>query len=202
MLKMNKNEELIYRSAFRLFLQKGYHDVSVKDLEEATGLSRGAVFYYQRDKRTLYKKVLELYFLSQQSVSQKLCGFEDCETLEDFLGFYISRIEQSMASMYGDAGEESILQSYLLLSLEAHKYIPDFNERMEALFAEERKVWRIMINRAKSIGEISPQLDTDVVITMFRTAFLGLVFETSFSEDLSIVQLKNLFASLYHLVKS
>ncbi|GAD07264.1 DNA-binding transcriptional regulator EnvR [Porphyromonas crevioricanis] len=197
---MNKNEELIYSSAFRLFLQKGYHDVSVKDLEAATNLSRGAVFYYQRDKRALYTRVLESYFLSQQSVERKLSGYEACNTLAGFIDFYLGKVEKSMTYIYEDVGKKNILQPYLLLSLEAHKHIPDFNGRMEVLFEEERNVWRKIIDKAKLAGEISQTFDTEVIVTMFRTAFFGLVFETSFSRDLNISKLQNLFSTIYNLL--
>jgi AcrR family transcriptional regulator len=47
----------IVRAARRVFAQYGYEGATVVRLEQATGLSRGAIFYYFADKRELFVAV-------------------------------------------------------------------------------------------------------------------------------------------------
>ena len=45
--KRGKNSrDLILKEAFKLFLQKNVEKVTVPDLEKATGVQRGAIFYH------------------------------------------------------------------------------------------------------------------------------------------------------------
>jgi len=49
-INMNRLREEIINKAFALFLSRGYHACSLKDLETATGLTKGAFYYYFRNK--------------------------------------------------------------------------------------------------------------------------------------------------------
>ena len=49
----------IMRSVSPVFAEKGYESTTVRDLESASGLSRGGIFFHFSSKRELYKSVLE-----------------------------------------------------------------------------------------------------------------------------------------------
>ena len=53
------NKERLFKAAFKLFLTKHFNGVSISDVEEVSGLTRGAVFYYAKTKLDLYKQVVE-----------------------------------------------------------------------------------------------------------------------------------------------
>jgi AcrR family transcriptional regulator len=38
------NKEVLYRAAFKLFLSKQFDGVSLSDIEDESGLTRGAIF--------------------------------------------------------------------------------------------------------------------------------------------------------------
>lgn len=200
-MEISKTEKIIYEAAFRLFLQKGYHDVSVKDLEKATDMSRGAFFYYQRDKKALYGAVLELYFLSRQAPEIKFAGYERCQTLEEFIAFYIERVTKTQETLSEEIGGDSTLQSYFFMLIEAHKYFPEFKDQLNEIFEGERKLWEKFVEQAQKTGEIKTTLDIKTVVDMFRSAFFGLSFETSFYSNLEGEQLHSLFNSIYQLLK-
>ncbi|MFT0573948.1 TetR/AcrR family transcriptional regulator [Bacteroides thetaiotaomicron] len=61
--KRGKNSrDLILKEAFKLFLQKNVEKVTVPDLEKATGVQRGAIFYHFKDKEALFVEVIDQYF--------------------------------------------------------------------------------------------------------------------------------------------
>lgn len=62
----------ILKGALQLFLQKGYKDVSFRDLVEETGLSKGAIYHYFASKEELLEAVLEfLVEATRQAVHEQ-----------------------------------------------------------------------------------------------------------------------------------
>ncbi|MFR7812513.1 MAG: hypothetical protein ACLU4N_26575 [Butyricimonas faecihominis] len=50
---MTEPREEIVKKAFLQFLNRGYKACSLKTLEQATGLTKGAFYYYSRIRRDL-----------------------------------------------------------------------------------------------------------------------------------------------------
>ena len=64
---MNDSKEHIITVASRLFLQKSYKEVTMKDIVDATGLSKGAFYYYFSSKEQLFFEVLDFFFTGVMS---------------------------------------------------------------------------------------------------------------------------------------
>ena len=57
------SEELILERTFELLLLKGFDAVSISDIQQATGLSRGLLYHYYKNKEDLFIQVTEKYFI-------------------------------------------------------------------------------------------------------------------------------------------
>lgn len=64
----NSRKDILYEKAFTLFLQHQYDGVSLSDIEKATNMTRGAIFYYHTSKLDLFKAVMKYYFINRQKV--------------------------------------------------------------------------------------------------------------------------------------
>ena len=62
--------------------------------------------------------------------------------------------------------------------------LPRCGAKLAALFEKDRKLWRDIIERAKSAGEIRAEVDTEETVAMFREVFYGLSFEQAFLSGL------------------
>ena len=51
---MNDTRDFIVERAFCLFLQRGYEGISIRDIQEAVGLSKGAIYHYFRSKEDIF----------------------------------------------------------------------------------------------------------------------------------------------------
>jgi AcrR family transcriptional regulator len=51
----------ILSTANRLFIEQGYHGLSMRQISEALNVSKAALYYYFKDKEELYLAVLETY---------------------------------------------------------------------------------------------------------------------------------------------
>lgn len=71
---MNKNnrKDHLYAVAFKLFLTKHYDAVSISDIENESGMTRGAITYYGKDKRGLFYDVVRHYLIDSQNLDFKL----------------------------------------------------------------------------------------------------------------------------------
>ncbi|MDE5807519.1 MAG: TetR/AcrR family transcriptional regulator [Muribaculaceae bacterium] len=68
-------------AALRLFTQKPYDKVTLKEIEHATGLSRGALMYHVPNKETLFREAVEMFVFGNNT----LTALEDSdkESLKD-----------------------------------------------------------------------------------------------------------------------
>ena len=65
--KSTKDKLLI--EAFKLFTSKPYDRVTFADLEQATGLSRGAILYHIKTKENLFLNVVKKFIFEVNSIS-------------------------------------------------------------------------------------------------------------------------------------
>lgn len=69
---MKETEDKILFGAFKLFLTKNFEKVTIADLERALELSRGAIFYYMKNKEELFRRVVDKYILSPHNIETNL----------------------------------------------------------------------------------------------------------------------------------
>jgi len=70
---MSPTKEHIILTAFRLFLKKGYKEVTMSMLVKATGLSKGAFYHYFENKEQLFIETLDnLFFPLHPSIMRWL----------------------------------------------------------------------------------------------------------------------------------
>jgi len=65
-------KEKIYRIAAELFAKKGFHATGMSDLEEATGLGRGALYYHIGSKEELLFNVTSRYLISLNKIADDI----------------------------------------------------------------------------------------------------------------------------------
>ena len=56
---MKYTKEKILEEAFKLFLQKGYSEVSISVVQEELGIGRATLYYYFKSKEDLFKTVID-----------------------------------------------------------------------------------------------------------------------------------------------
>lgn len=54
-------EERILKHSMRLFSEKGYHGTSIDDITQASGLTKGALYWHFKSKEDLLKRIIEEY---------------------------------------------------------------------------------------------------------------------------------------------
>ncbi len=133
--------------ALRLFLEKGYSDVSLEEVASLVGITKPAIYIYYRSKAELFKAAMEELFSDMTSmvesvVSGKGSVVERFERLADVL---VARFSE-MKRLYGGGVSEPFLRRKMVLrrwgrgsgedSAFFHRLRENFLKKVEALFEE------------------------------------------------------------------
>jgi AcrR family transcriptional regulator len=81
----------IVRAARKLFLKKGYHDTTIRDICRESGLSNGTLYFYFENKDALYAHIYEECFqhLNDMLASAVQPDMEPLEQIETALKTYL-----------------------------------------------------------------------------------------------------------------
>lgn len=78
--RIAKTEDIIFDSAYKIFMLFGYHGTTLQQIAMQAGVNKSAVHYYYRSKERLYtkvvKKVLDLYFDTNVEINTTRKGIE------------------------------------------------------------------------------------------------------------------------------
>lgn len=191
-------KERIIEEAFKLFLYHNFEKVSIIDLEKAIGKTRGAIFYFYKNKKELFNEVVDTYIIKTQDPSEKF-KFDTEISLEQFIYQYINGINTTMSKMLS-LSVVNIYKGYFTLYLQASRIYPNFAEIMTKNFVEETNLWEKVIIRAVQTNEIKG-VNTRHYATIFRSCFLGLAFDRCLSYGLNTEELLAIYQDIYNQIR-
>ena len=200
---MNKNNrmEQLYHEAFKLFLSKPFEAVSIADIEEASGMTRGAITYYAKDKIGLFYSVVKNYFVDTQNLKQKIVKSE-FGSLKDFIEAYVDGCQETM-NRFSDVDKtvQNASRAYATLVLQICKYFPDLHSQYLENRNQEIIIWIGVLQRAIENKEIRSDIDIMNTARNFKNLFYGQSYLDSLSMGLNTVELKMQLMNLYKLLR-
>ena len=193
-------EEIISKS-FVQFLTRGYKACSLKDLEQATGLTKGAFYYYFKDKKEILKAGIEKYFTVMREIGDK--ELVQISSLREFFGLVLQYKEESTDLSKKLFNTYVIEVLFFQLVLEVSSLFPEFRERIYGISKNRLACWEYIILKAKEKGEIRETLDTSVLaknLMSVSISMLNLKFEEA---DMKFVfsDMRMQFEQYYLLIK-
>lgn len=203
-MKTNTNTETydkILWECFKLFLQKGYKEVTIPDIEEAIGMTRGAVFYYLKDKKELFKAVIDRYVLERQNINNKIKQDEEPGLLR-FIIKYIEGINRTQQSFQPLPEDKGVLFSYHNLTNSALTYYDGFKEKAIKTLGLETSLWEKVIESAKKTGEIKDNTNVIITAKMFQCLFFGYSYISGIKTNFDSSELLEVYINAYNQIKS
>jgi AcrR family transcriptional regulator len=162
---MNETKKFIIKTGLKLFLQKGYKEVTLRDLVQTTGLSKGAFYHHFESKEQLFKVIVSLFF-NLEAIDYRL--FPE-KSLDAFYHKYVEAVTQSMHQLYtyiGGDPEEASYNFYLMM-FDALRLFPEFMELEQQQYQQDRQAWEKVIAKAKKRKEIRSKVSDKELARLF-----------------------------------
>lgn len=158
--RLNARREQILGGARTCFGRYGYEGATVRRLEDATGLSRGAIFHHFRDKDSLF---LELARMDARRMARVVAEHGLVQVMRDVLA---------------DAGAAGGGVSWLGTRLEVSRRLrtdPGFRAEWEDQAGELTRAVRQRLIRQREAGVVRSDIPIDVLASYLELSFEGLI---------------------------
>ncbi|MFY1699508.1 MULTISPECIES: TetR/AcrR family transcriptional regulator [unclassified Solwaraspora] len=160
-VQLDARRQEILAAARVCFARHGYEGATVRRLEEATGLSRGAIFHHFRDKDSLFLAVAEddaaamVETVARNGLVQVMRDLLHRSTAPDTAGWLGSQLEVSRRL----------------------RTDPDFARRWTARSAAIAEATRDRLRRQRDAGVLRDDVPIDVLARFLELAYDGLVLQ-------------------------
>jgi TetR/AcrR family transcriptional regulator, transcriptional repressor for nem operon len=157
-------KEHIIKVACKLFLQKNYKEVTMKELVKSTGLSKGAFYHYFESKEQLFLAVLEFFFTTIMVHQYEKYSRESFyKFYHDYANEINSYSKEYLKVFLEDEEDGEFNMNYFTLAFDALKLFPEFRAKLVEEQKKELGVWTEVIKAARQKGEIrSTMLDEEI----------------------------------------
>lgn len=180
---MNDTREHILKVAFNLFLVKSYKEVTMAELVEKSGMSKGAFYHYFKSKEQLFQEALKN---CMSSLTPDFSIF-DRNSLYEFYhqyAVYQNRVLNSL-QLDGDDPDRGLTVNYYSLVFDALKVFPSLREKLLEHEQDELKAWKEVISTARKNGEIRPFMNDEQIAKVFIYTYDGIALRISLMKDRS-----------------
>lgn len=199
-------KEHILEVSLLLFLKKSFKAVTMKEIVDKTGLSKGAFYHYFESKEQVFEEVIN-YFYKDLFV-QDYERFSH-ESLQAFCEDYLKDIDEKFLTVrkIGISQKEDWNVNHYFLIFDAITLFPTFRKLNEENVLGQIKAWKQIIRIARKNGEIKTVLADEEVARMFVYLGDGFGMNVILKNDMSNVQkfrkdLRKLWTGFYHLLKA
>jgi len=160
---MSDTKDYIVDQSYKLFLQKSYEAVSISDISESIGFTKGALYHHFVNKEDLFKAVIDKYM--------KVIGLVDIKedaTLAEFIRLEINHLKKIVYTISID--ESFVPVNYLSFLIDALRHYPGFAEEYEVFFEDVIGKLKVILTNAISNDEIRGDVDIELVaLNIFST---------------------------------
>jgi TetR/AcrR family transcriptional repressor of nem operon len=195
---MSDTKEFIIDKAFELFLTRSYEAVSISDISQAIGFTKGALYHHFINKEELFKAVLDKY-LKFPEIEDDLNKI----SLKEFNESLIRNLRKMMDKLFGNK-LNYVPINYLTIIADGFRHYKGFASEKERYFNNEIKKTKKVLDNAILKGEIRSDINTSVMAMTYFSSAIGLAGNVlqNYSVNESMKILKSQLDELYKLLKT
>jgi AcrR family transcriptional regulator len=193
--------EQILLTAFREFMRSSYRDVTMSQLVEVTGLSKGAFYHHFKGKQELFEATVEMFF---DLIHNNMLGEPDRDiSFRDFFFEMMTRYDERMVELIDRTGCRELGHNNYRFIFNAVEYYPGFMQKVTRMHEAEHGMWRAVIEKAKERGELRPDVNARLAARHISVMLDGIGAQTLFvgRPDLMGDWIEELFEQFYGLLR-
>lgn len=199
---MNPSRKKILDKSFGLFLNENYDSVTMQQIQEASQVSRGAIYHHFKSKEDIFKEIVDIYLLPIFSSFSSITEEEKGTLLNTIYASIKCRQNHQLVLKEVVPFKMSDFYLYKFIFQATEQY-PEFSEQVNSLSEKEFNGWRNIIQAAMRTGEIRSDIELDYVSQSLMTIPLGLGVFSAFSNYINIntKDIRTSYLKFYNLLK-
>ena len=196
---MTDSKKQILHTALKLFLRNSYKEVSLRDIVNEVGLTKGAFYHYYTSKEELFEEAVKYFY--NNAIITNYSDFPK-NSLKEFYEHYLKTLREPDDFDDLDNAEEGM--NFFVFLSEASRRISDFMEIHLAQRKKELWAWSEIIDTAKSSKEIKSNIANDELALMFLNMSDGVTLNRAIDArngTKALNDVKRDWDNLYNLLK-
>jgi AcrR family transcriptional regulator len=164
---MNSTREYILITSLTLFSQKSFKEVTMKDIVDQTGLSKGAFYHYFNSKEQVFAEVIQHFFVGMMSTDYSRLSQN---SLKDFYQEILAGEQNSRQEFQNLlSGQKNTIfhNNYYYLLFDAMRMLPQFKEHHLQQQKAELIAWESIIDIALKNKEIKSTITSTQLAKLF-----------------------------------
>jgi len=189
--------EYIIDKAISLFLSNSYEAVSISDISEAIGFTKGALYHHFKNKEELFKAVIDKCLDINEIEFDVETG-----TLLQFSEACLNNAKHTLQIFFNYSQGFEVI-NYMSLIADSFKHYPGFaDQKMAFMSVETNKIKNILIKSIER-GEIRSDIDTTLIAQSYFSNMLGMAAPIIQNQSIEqvITNLKGQLDQMYLLLK-
>ncbi len=179
-----KTRQAILESALDVFSDKGYAKATFDEIAARAGFTKGAVYWYFRNKADLVAALIMEY--TESKYKELEADIPTGNSFEDLLEYFIQ---------WASAGEKDLrfsrFQRFMMCQMEWSEAVLDRVDKTLATTKNRHleKINQVLVESEKR-GELKDGINIDLVQQVIHSSYLGIVFSSiSKKVDLDLVEM-------------
>ncbi|MCX6168970.1 MAG: TetR/AcrR family transcriptional regulator [Ignavibacteriales bacterium] len=163
---MSDSKEHILETAFSLFLQKSFKEVTMNEIVNATGLSKGAFYHYFPSKEKLFFEIVDTFYFKNMMIDY---GILNKNSLFEFYHDYIDQQKKVLGELKEilKNWDEGVNINYFTILFDSMNLFPGFKDKMMEVLNDELKTWTKVIESSRNKKEFSSPMTDEQIARMF-----------------------------------
>ena len=167
-----KTRQAVIESALDVFSERGYAKATFDEIAARAGFTKGAVYWYFRNKADLVAALIKEYM--ERKRSELVPNIPDGDTLEDLLDYFTL-----WAEVLRDDVRFSKFNRFMICQMEWSEAV--INRVNKSLATQKdwhlEKINQVLV-KSKERGELKEGIDLALVQEIIRSTYIGIVFSS------------------------
>jgi AcrR family transcriptional regulator len=195
-------KDMILDVAFKGFLEQGFEKISLNELVNRSGLSKGTFYYHFKSKEALLSEVIKKYF---KKFIEKQNEYEDClgNSMDEYVSKLFNMLTDVSKNIDGVCGMKVDIRQFFLLLNEGLRR----DEQLMAFSIQRKKktndLMIKMVEKGQGNGELRNDLLPEEIANILRVYTEGVLTMWLYRENGSLDDsLKDNLLCFFKLIKS
>ena len=200
---MNSTREHILITSLTLFSQKSFKEVTMKDIVDQTGLSKGAFYHYFNSKEQVFAEVIQHFFVGMLTTDYSRLSKT---SLKDFYQEILTEEQNSRQEFQNLlSGQKNTIfhNNYYYLLFDAMRMLPQFKEYHLQQQRAELIAWKNVLDIAIKNKEIKSTMTSTQLAKLFINLSDGVNINMIMGDNTNHekTELQELWDALYNSLK-